>query len=240
MIVEVPPEATARAAELAAAGRTVVGVALDERLAGLCAVADELKPGAADAVRRLQAQGLRIRLLSGDNVPAARAAGRALGIDDVQAEVLPEDKQRAVHEAQAAGERTAMVGDGINDAPALAAADVGIAMGGGTDVAVEAADVTLVGGDPVGVPRAVALSRATWTTIRQNLFWAFFYNVTLVPLAAGALSGVTALPAVLRDFHPALAAAAMALSSITVVLNSLRLGRRGRAVARELPGADAA
>jgi Cu+-exporting ATPase len=232
-----PADAATRATALAEAGRSVVGVVIDERWAGLCAVADEPKPGAGEAVRALRKQGLKVRLLSGDNAAAARAAGRAVGIDDVQAEVLPEDKARVVREARERGERTAMVGDGINDAPALAAADVGIAMGGGTDVALEAADVTLVGGDPLGVPRAVALSRATWTAIRQNLFWAFCYNVTLVPAAAGALHGVTALPAVLRDFHPALAAAAMALSSITVVLNSLRLGRRGRAIAREVPGA---
>ncbi|MBN1774372.1 MAG: copper-translocating P-type ATPase [Deltaproteobacteria bacterium] len=231
-----PPEVEARAAELAAAGRTVVGVVVDGRWAALCAVTDEPKAGAAAAVRALRRQGLKVRLLSGDNAAAARATARTLGIEDVRADVLPEDKEHVVREARAQGERTAMVGDGINDAPALAAADVGIAIGGGSDAAIEAADVTLVGGDPLGAPRAVALSRAAWTTIRQNLFWAFFYNVTLIPAAAGALHGVTVLPDVLRDFHPALAAAAMALSSLTVVLNSLRLGRRARAVARAVAG----
>jgi Cu+-exporting ATPase len=194
----------------------------------LLAVADEPKPSSARAAGALRGMGLRVVLLSGDNEAAARAAGRAVGIDDVRAGVLPEDKAQVVAASRGRGEVVAMVGDGINDAPALAAADVGIAMGGGTDIALEAADVTLVGGDPVGVPRAVVLSRAVMRTIRQNLFWAFFYNVTLIPVAAGALHAVSALPAVIRDFHPALAAAAMALSSITVVLNSLRLGRTAR------------
>jgi Cu+-exporting ATPase len=176
-------------------------------------------------VRSLQELGMRVVLVSGDNKAAAEAAASTLGISEVIAQVLPEDKAAVVRRARADGAVVAMVGDGINDAPALAEADVGIAVGGGTDVAMEAADVALVGGDPRGAPAAVRLSRRTLRTIRQNLFWAFFYNVTLVPVAAGALHSVTALPAVIRDFHPALAAAAMALSSITVVLNSLRLGR---------------
>ncbi|NMC71765.1 MAG: heavy metal translocating P-type ATPase, partial [Myxococcales bacterium] len=219
-----PPPLDRRAAELAATGRTVAGVVIEDRWAGLAALADEPKPGAAPAVRALRAQGLRVRLLSGDTAAAARAAARALDIEDVHAEVLPQDKERVLREARERGERTAMVGDGLNDAPALAAADVGIAVGGGTEAAAEAAGVSLAGDDPLGVPRAVALSRATWNVIRQNLFWAFAYNVTLIPAAAGALHGLTALPPALRDFHPALAAAAMALSSLTVVLNSLRLG----------------
>jgi Cu+-exporting ATPase len=221
-----------RAEELAAGGKTVVGVVVDDGWAGLLAVTDEPKPSSAHAVRALQRLGLRSVLLSGDNEASARAAARSVGIDEVVAGVLPEGKASVVERVRARGDVVAMVGDGINDAPALAAADVGIAMGGGTDVAIEAADVTLVGGDPVGVPRAVALSRATMRTIRQNLFWALFYNVTLIPVAAGALHGLGALPAVLRDFHPALAAAAMALSSITVVLNSLRLGRSARRAGR--------
>jgi Cu+-exporting ATPase len=223
--VAVPEAARTRAAELAAQGRTVVGVARDGAWAGLLALADEPKPGAADAVRSLRELGMRVVLVSGDNKAAAEAAAATLGISEVIAQVLPEDKAAVVRRARADGAVVAMVGDGINDAPALAEADIGIAVGGGTDVAMEAADVALVGGDPRGAPAAVRLSRRTLRTIRQNLFWAFFYNVTLVPVAAGALHSVTALPAVIRDFHPALAAAAMALSSITVVLNSLRLGR---------------
>ncbi|MBI5488696.1 MAG: copper-translocating P-type ATPase [Deltaproteobacteria bacterium] len=225
----IPEAARARAGELAAAGRTVVGVAVDGHFSGLLAVADEPRAGSAETVRALRAAGARVVLVSGDTEPAAKSAARALGIDDVRAGVLPEDKALVVEEARRRGEVVAMVGDGVNDAPALAAADVGIAMGGGTDVATDAADVALVGGDPRGVLSARLLSGAVLRTIRQNLFWAFFYNVTLVPVAAGALHWVTALPPVIRDFHPALAAAAMALSSITVVLNSLRLGRVGGA-----------
>jgi len=227
-----PDEVRPRAEELATQGKTVIGVVADGTWVGLLAVTDEPKPSSAHAVRALRGLGLRTVLVSGDNEAAARAVAHSVGIDDVLAGVLPEDKAAVVERARARGDVVAMVGDGINDAPALAAADVGIAMGGGTDVAIEAADVTLVGGDPVGVPRAVALSRATMRTIRENLFWAFFYNVTLIPVAAGALHGIGALPAVLRDFHPALAAAAMALSSITVVLNSLRLGRTARRAGR--------
>jgi Cu+-exporting ATPase len=206
----------------------VIGVAIDERFAGLLAVADEPKPGAAEAVGGLQRMGLRTAMLSGDNAAAARVVGARVGIAQVTAELLPEGKASAVRAARERGEVVAMVGDGINDAPALAEADVGIAVAGGTDVALEAADVTLVGGDLAGVPRAVTLAHAVRRTIRQNLFWAFFYNVTLVPIAAGALHGFSALPGFLRDLHPALAAAAMALSSITVVLNSLRLAGAGR------------
>jgi len=165
-------------------------------------------------------------MVTGDALAPARAIAGRVGIENVVAGARPEQKETAVREAQATGARVAMVGDGINDAPALARADVGIALSGGTDIALEAADVTLVHGDLAGVARAIDLSRATMRTIRQNLFWAFFYNVALIPIAAGALHNVRSLPLILRDLHPALAAAAMALSSVTVVTNSLRLGRR--------------
>jgi len=212
-----------RAEALAAGGHTVVAVALDGQPAGLLALADRELEGAAGAVADLKALGLAPIMVTGDNERAAGAIAARVGIDEVRAGVLPADKARAVEDARAGGRLVGMVGDGINDAPALAQADVGFAIGGGTDVALEAADVTLVGGDLRGVARAIRLSRATLRTIRQNLFWAFFYNLALLPVAAGALHPLTALPDVVRDLHPAMAAAAMALSSITVVGNSLRL-----------------
>jgi Cu+-exporting ATPase len=203
----------------------VLVVRVDGRPAGVLAVSDEVKAGAAQAVAALKARGIATVLVTGDHEAAARAVADAVGIDRVVAGVLPDGKAAEVRRAREGGHVVAMVGDGINDAPALAAADVGIALGTGTGTAMEAADVTLVRGDLAGVSRAIALSRATMRTIRQNLFWAFAYNVALIPIAAGALRGAEWAPDALRDFHPALAAAAMAVSSLTVVGNSLRLGR---------------
>jgi Cu+-exporting ATPase len=195
-------------------------VAVDGRAAGLLALTDAVKPDAAEAIAELARAGIEAWLVTGDARPTALAVAAAVGIptDRVRAEVLPADKAATVAELQRAGRIVAMVGDGINDAPALAAADVGIAIGTGADVAIEAADVTLVGGDPRGVAHAIELSRATMRAIRQNLAWAFGYNIVLIPVAMGALFPFTGIL-----LNPALAAGAMAVSSVSVVLNSLRL-----------------
>jgi Cu+-exporting ATPase len=213
-------EFEARAEELSAAGRTPMFVAVDGTAAGLVAVADEVKPGARAAVGQLQAMGIEVLMLTGDNERTARAVAREVGVERVVAGVLPEGKTEEIRRLQGEGKVVAMVGDGINDAPALAQADVGISIGTGTDVALEASDVTLIKGDLRGVVTAVALSRATMRTIRQNLFWAFAYNVVGIPVAAGLLYPFTGWL-----LSPVLASAAMSLSSVSVVANSLRLRR---------------
>jgi Cu+-exporting ATPase len=200
-------------------------VAADRNLLGLIAEADRLKPEAAMAVRELHQEGLRVVMLTGDNRQTAQAIAGQVGIGEVIAGVLPEDKATRIRDLQQAGRKVGMVGDGVNDAPALAQADVGLAIGTGTDVAIETAGVVLASGQLTGVARAIRLSRATMKTIRQNLFWAFFYNLVLIPVAAGVLYPFEVFPHFLRDLHPILAALAMALSSITVVTNSLRLSR---------------
>jgi Cu+-exporting ATPase len=182
-------------------------------LRGLLAFGDAPKASAAEAIRRLHAQGIRTVLVSGDNRGAAETMARLLGIDTVHAEVLPEDKATVIAQLRAGGDRVAMVGDGINDAPALAAADVGIAMSTGTDVAMHAAGITLMRGDPALVADAIDISRRTYAKIRQNLFWAFVYNVVGIPLAAFGL------------LSPVIAGAAMAFSSVSVVSNALLLRR---------------
>jgi len=199
-------------------GDTVVFVAIDGRAAGLIAMADPIKTTAAEAIRALHAEGLKLVMLTGDNRTTAEAVARQLGIDDVRAEVSPSEKAAVIRALKGAGARVAMAGDGINDAPALATADVGIAMGSGTDIAMESAGVTLVKGDLRGIVRARRLSRATMTNIRQNLALAFVYNAIGVPIAAGVL-----YPALGLVLSPMIAAAAMSLSSVSVIVNALRL-----------------
>jgi len=206
-------------------GKTVMGVVVDGRPAGLIAVADTLKPDSRDAVETLHQQDLKIIMLTGDHIKTAEAMASEVKIDQVIAGVCPEEKAARIKDLQGKGEKVGMVGDGINDAPALAQADVGLAIGTGTDVAVETGDVILVRGHLTGVAAAIDLSRATMKTIRLNLFWALFYNVLLIPVAAGIFYPIQSLPSVLRQFHPILAALAMAMSSIIVLSNSLRLYR---------------
>jgi len=204
-------------------GKTVMVVVKDNELSGLIAVSDTLKPDSKEAIRQLRDQHLRVVMLTGDNQQAAQFIAAQVNIDDVLAEVRPEDKSSQVKNLQQEGARVGMVGDGINDAPALAQAEIGLAIGTGTDVAIETAGVILSSGSLLGVPRAIRLSRATMNTIKQNLFWAFGYNVILIPIAAGILYPFETLPVMLRQLHPILAALAMAFSSISVVANSLRL-----------------
>jgi len=213
-----PRELPARADELRREGHTVMLVAVDGRAAGLIGVSDPVKPTTAEAIAALHAEGVRIVMMTGDSETTARAVARGLGIDDVISEVLPDQKAAEVARLQAEGRTVAMAGDGINDAPALARAHVGIAMGTGTDVAMESAAVTLVKGDLRGIVRARRLSSATVRNIVQNLFFAFFYNAAGVPVAAGLLYPITG-----TLLSPMLAAAAMSLSSVSVIVNALRL-----------------
>ena len=213
--LEVDEEASHR---LADAGKTPIFIALDGAFAGTIAIADPIKDGSRAAIKRLHALGLEVIMLTGDNRRTAEAIAREVGVDRVLAEVLPQGKDEEIKKLQARGKLVAMVGDGINDAPALAQADVGIAMGSGTDVAMEAADITLVRGDLNGVVSSIALSRATIANIKQNLFFAFFYNILGIPIAAGALYPLTGWL-----LSPIIASLAMALSSVSVVTNALRL-----------------
>lgn len=199
-------------------GATVIFAAVDGKAAGLLAIADPIKKTTPQAVKELQKAGIRVVMLTGDNKTTAEAVARQLGIDEVEAEVLPEDKSRIVKKLRGEGRVVAMAGDGTNDAPALAAADIGIAMGTGTDVAMESAGVTLLKGDLMGIARAQKLSKSVMRNIRQNLFFAFIYNMAGVPVAAGVLYPVFGVL-----LSPIMAAAAMALSSVSVIANALRL-----------------
>ncbi|RYE92263.1 MAG: heavy metal translocating P-type ATPase, partial [Myxococcales bacterium] len=210
----------AGASELASQGHTPVLVAREGRLVGLVAVADRPAPGAREVVARLRAMGLEVTMVSGDREGTARAIADELGITQVIAEVRPEQKAEVVRAEQARGRRVAMVGDGVNDAPALAAADVGVVMGTGSDIAAASADIALLRGSIGALPVALSLGRRTLQVIRQNLFWAFIYNVIGIPLAAGVLYPWTGL-----QLSPVVASAAMSLSSVSVLLNSLRLRR---------------
>jgi Cu+-exporting ATPase len=209
-----------RAKELRSAGQTVVFVAVDEALAGLIGVADPVKESAREAIAALHDERLAVVMLTGDNRTTGEAVAREVGIDRVEADVLPAQKAEIVARLKAEGQKVAMAGDGINDAPALAAADVGVAMGTGTDVAMESAGVTLVKGDLRGIVRARRLSRATMRNIRQNLFFAFVYNVLGVPVAAGVLYPFFGIL-----LSPIIASAAMTFSSVSVIANALRLRR---------------
>jgi Cu+-exporting ATPase len=224
-----------KTADLLEQGKTVMFLGWDSQVAGIIGLADTLKPGAREALQALRRMGIQTAMLTGDNRRTAEAIAREAGIDRVLAEVLPEHKAGEVKKLQEEGKVVAMVGDGINDAPALAQADIGIAIGTGTDVAMETGDITLISGDLMGVVTAISLSKRTMRTIKQNLFWAFAYNTALIPVAAGVLYlvfGKTGVPSglhfILGEYgflNPMLAAAAMAASSITVVSNSLRLRR---------------
>ncbi|RPJ52830.1 MAG: copper-translocating P-type ATPase, partial [Methanobacteriota archaeon] len=216
--IAIPEEVDTRIAGLEQQGKTVMLIGIDGRLGGVIAVADTLKPTTKEAVAALKKMGLSVLMVTGDNPRTASAIAREIGVDDVRAEVLPQEKSEVVKSLQKKGETVAFVGDGINDAPALAQADVGIAIGSGTDVAIESGDIVLIRDDPLDVVAGIQLSKKVISRIRQNLFWAFAYNTALIPLAAGALYPIFGI-----TFRPELAGAAMALSSVTVVSLSLML-----------------
>jgi len=201
-------------------GKTVLFLAIDYILEGMITISDLIKPEAAEVISELKKSGRSVWLLSGDNNAAAESVARQLGIDNVMAEVLPHEKSNHIKSLKAAGNQVAMVGDGINDAPALAEADIGIALGSGTDVALSFSDITLIGSNLQGVTKALRLSEGTLRTIKQNLWWAFGYNIIAIPLAAGLFYPIAGIL-----LSPVIASATMAFSSIFVISNSLRLRR---------------
>ena len=195
----------------------------EENILGLVSVADAVKPESAEAIKNLHDERIKVVMLTGDNIQTANAIAKEVNVDQVVAEVQPEEKAKQIKVLQENNDLVGMVGDGINDAPALAQADIGMAIGTGTDVAIEAGDVILSSGSLTGIPKAIKISRKTMGTIRQNLFLAFIYNIVLIPVAAGILAPFAVFPDFLRHLNPILAAFAMAASSISVVTNSLRL-----------------
>ena len=207
-----------KANQLRSEGQGVIFMAINEKAAGFLSVADPIKESTYEAIKLLHAEGIKIVMLTGDNIQTAQAVGKKVGIDEIQAEVLPEDKEKHIRKLQDQGHKVAMAGDGINDAPALARAHVGIAMGSGTDVAMESAGIVLLKGDLRGIVKARKLSRATMWNIRQNLFFAFIYNILGVPVAAGILYPFFGIL-----LSPIIASAAMAFSSVSVIFNALRL-----------------
>jgi Cu+-exporting ATPase len=217
-------EFTQAQSELENKANTVLWLAIDNQVVGLIAIADTIKEFSLEAVRELKQLQIQVSMITGDNEFTAKEIARKVAIEKIYAQVMPEEKNIVVKNIQ---EKTkgfvGMVGDGINDAPALAQADVGIAMGSGTDVAIETADIALMGNDLRSITQMIRLSKATMRTIKQNLFWAFIYNIILIPIAAGVLYPIPEVPQFLRSLHPVLAALAMAFSSVSVVLNSLRL-----------------
>jgi Cu2+-exporting ATPase len=225
----------AMAAELAQAGKTPMFVAVDNQAAGLVAVADRIKPSAREAIHRFKELGIDVAMITGDNQRTAEAVARELGIERVFAEVLPADKARHVKELQDEGKRVAMVGDGVNDAPALAQADIGIAIGAGTDVAIETAKVVLMKSDPLDIIRAITLSKATVRKMKQNLVWASIYNVLAIPVAAGVL-----YPSYGIALRPEWSALLMSLSSIIVAVNAVLLKRVERELGEPSAGRPAA
>lgn len=220
-----PAASADRIHALQSEGKTVMVVVAEKKIYGLITVADTIKPESGAAIKTLQDMHINVGMLTGDNQQTAQVIANQCGIDDVYAEVPPDEKAFIVGTVQNKGHKVGMVGDGINDAPALATADVGMAIGSGTDVAMETAGIILSGNSLTGVSRAIHLSKATMRTIRQNLFWAFFYNLALIPIAAGILYPFETAPGFLRELHPIMAALAMSISSVTVVTNSLRLYR---------------
>ncbi len=216
-------EISSRVQDLRQKGQTVILTEIDGEVVGMTGLADSLREDIPETVRSLQEMGLKTAMVTGDNRVTAEAIAREAGIETVYSGVMPDGKADIVREFQQKGHRVIMVGDGVNDAPALTLADVGIAMGTGTDVAIESGDIILSGHQSTRLTDTLTLARKTLKTIRQNLFWAFFYNILLIPVAAGILYPIESLPNLLRELHPILAALAMSVSSITVVMNSLRL-----------------